>query len=424
MNPSRVNNIIWKKFLRLYVQNYVCASSTAAGHRTAVAADNGDKPTKNGFRSSKKMWKGMEDLIIAPPALIGSAVNKTELLEFTKVFPDLVRVLTETPPESIGSPSPPANRQHFGKALQHNVASGKKNRGLATVLSYKMLAPPEEQTPENLFLARIMGWCLEFFHASLLVVQDTVDQSKIRRDRPSWYLELKEDHGPLATAAAFNDAGLIKSGVYQILKIHFSNKSYYTDVMELFLEMSQRYNLGHSLDLEARADRTLSMHTMERYMTIVRNKTAHHSFRAPVCLALFMCGNKDPETHRQVKTIQMEMAQFFQVQNNFLDCFGDPKALGRPGTDIENGKITWLSVVACQRASSQQMKLLQECYGQNNPEKVALVKELYNTLELPFMYKIYGDQCYDLICTQVQQNTKNLPHKLFFKFLEKIYIKA
>lgn len=47
------------------------------------------------------------------------------------------------------------------QVLQYNVPSGKKNRGLALILSYKLLEDPSRQTPENIRLANIMGWCVE-----------------------------------------------------------------------------------------------------------------------------------------------------------------------------------------------------------------------------------------------------------------------
>jgi hypothetical protein len=66
---------------------------------------------------------------------------------------------------------------------------------------------------------------------------------------------------------------------------------------------------------------------------------------------------------------------------------------------------------------------LQECYGSKHPEKVAKVKELYDILGLPSTYKIYEEQTYALLSTQIQQITRGLPHKLFFKFLQKVYVK-
>ena len=35
------------------------------------------------------------------------------------------------------------------------------NRGLAVPISYKLLAPVEEHTEENMKMANILGWCIE-----------------------------------------------------------------------------------------------------------------------------------------------------------------------------------------------------------------------------------------------------------------------
>lgn len=64
-----------------------------------------------------------------------------------------------------------------------------------------------------------------------------------------------------------------------------------------------------------------------------------------------------------------------------------------------------------------------ESYGSTDPNKVAAIKELYLELSLPSTYKIYEEQSYDLLCTQIQQISRGLPHALFFHFLDNIYVK-
>lgn len=80
-------------------------------------------------------------------------------------------------------------------------------------------------------------------------------------------------------------------------------------------------------------------------------------------ISLPNCRYTDPEVFRQVKTILLEMGYFFQVQDDFLDCFGNPEITGKIGTDIQENKCTWLSVLCMQRASREQKEIMKECYG-------------------------------------------------------------
>lgn len=49
------------------------------------------------------------------------------------------------------------------------------------------------------------------------------------------------------------------------------------------------------------------------------------------------------------------------------------------------------------------------------------MKELYVQLGLPSTYATYEEESYNIISTHIQQVSRGMPHKLFFKFMEKIY---
>ncbi|XP_067015784.2 farnesyl pyrophosphate synthase [Anabrus simplex] len=365
--------------------------------------------------SSKRPWSmsARNTTTAVPLAYSGTAVNKDERREFMAVFPDIVRDLTDAGRHL----DVPDATKWFAKVLQYNVPGGKKNRGLAVVFAYRMLTPPQQLTPENIRLAQILGWCVEILQAFFLVMDDVMDNALTRRGRPCWYR-----HNNIGTAAV-NDGILLESGLYQLTRKYFSDKSYYTQILELFHDVTLKTSMGQSLDLlstEFGKKPNFSKFTMDHYSAIVKYKAAYSSFQLPVALAMLMAGVKDEEMHRQAKTILLEMGHFFQVQDDFLDCFGDPAVTGKIGTDIQEGKCTWLAVVALQRMTPEQRALFEDSYGSSDPAKIETVKELYEVLCIPSMFSVYEEETYNLISTHIQQISRGMPHQLFFKLLDKI----
>ena len=116
-----------------------------------------------------------------------------------------------------------------------------------------------------------------------LIVDDIMDGSETRRGQECWYK--KKEVG----FTAINDGIMIESGIYFLLNKHFANKSYYIKLVELFHEITFITTLGQSLDLNT-SKLDVSMFTMERYKSIVYNKTAYYSFYLPVALAMTMTG--------------------------------------------------------------------------------------------------------------------------------------
>lgn len=66
--------------------------------------------------------------------------------------------------------------------LQYNVPGGKKYRGIIAVQVYEMLAAKDQLTEENLKLASLLGWMVEFVSISeiplnyLTKMNDSVNQ--------------------------------------------------------------------------------------------------------------------------------------------------------------------------------------------------------------------------------------------------------
>ena len=103
----------------------------------------------------------------------------------------------------------------------------------------------------------------------------------------------------------------------------------------------------------------LSKYTLPTYLRIVQYKTAYYSFYLPVACALLLVGEEDPAKFGTAKQILVQMGTYFQVQDDFLDCFGEAAVIGKVGTDIEDTKCSWLVVHALQKADARQRAIIQ-----------------------------------------------------------------
>lgn len=82
-------------------------------------------------------------------------------------------------------------------------------------------------------------------------------------------------------------------------------------------------------------------------------------------IARFFFRYNDAQLFEQAKTILLEMGEYFQIQDDFIDCYGNPEITGKIGTDIQDKKCSWLAVVAMQRATTTQKEIMLKNYGQH-----------------------------------------------------------
>jgi len=299
--------------------------------------------------------------------------------------------------------------------MDYTVPGGKLNRGTMVVAVLRAI----QQRPlseEEVAKASVCGWAIEFLQAFFLVADDVMDDSQTRRGQPCWY---KLDKVKLI---AINDSFLLESFVFALLKLHFGNEPYYSDLLELMLDIVQKTEFGQLLDLTtASADKVeLERFTLEKYSKIVKYKTAFYSFYLPVAMGMILAGVKSKTAYQTARNICIEMGEYFQIQDDYLDCFGDPEHIGKVGTDIQDNKCSWLVVQALDRCSPAQRALLEKNYGQWNDKKVEKVKELYRELDLPKLFEDYEEASYKSIQDQLEQ-LKDVPREVFDLFLKKIY---
>lgn len=345
---------------------------------------------------------------------MSSAASKTKFLAvWPQIRDELVAYLQK---ENM-----PQDAQDWFKAsLDHNTPGGKLNRGLSVVDTAEILKgftlSDEEYTQ-----AAILGWCIELLQAYFLVADDMMDQSITRRGQPCWYKV------PTVGNIAINDSFMLEAAIYFLLKKHFRAEKYYVDILELFLETTFQTELGQLIDLITAPEDSvdLSKFSLAKHHLIVVYKTAFYSFYLPVALAMRFSGITNEASYAQALDILLPLGEYFQVQDDFLDCYGAPEVIGKIGTDILDNKCGWLINAALEKASPEQRKTLDDNYGQKSSESEAKVKTVFKELELQSLFEKYEADSYTKInglINQIPEEGKGgLKREVFRSFLAKVY---
>ncbi|KAI9184944.1 hypothetical protein LWI28_002702 [Acer negundo] len=291
------------------------------------------------------------------------------------------------------------SRKWVDLMLDYNVPGGKLNRGLSVVDSYKLLKEGKELTEEEIFLASALGWCIEWLQAYFLVLDDIMDGSHTRRGQPCWFRR------PEVGMIAANDGIVLRNHICRILKNHFRGKPYYVDLLDLFNEVEFQTASGQMIDLitTIEGEKDLSKYSLPLHRRIVQFKTSYYSFTS------------------RLLNILVDMGIYFQVQDDYLDCFGAPEVIGKVGTDIEDFKCSWLVVKALECCNEEQKKLLYENYGKADPACVAKVKELYNALNLQGVFAQFESESYEKLVKSIEAHPSKAVQAVLKSFLGKIY---
>ncbi|XP_022112560.1 farnesyl pyrophosphate synthase 2 [Pieris rapae] len=340
---------------------------------------------------------------------------KREMETFQDVYPSIIETISKSP----GLYDNPDVDAWIKKLLDYNLHGGKKARGLATIYAYEILEKPENITEESLRLVRVLGWCVEMLQAYFLIMDDIMDASLTRRGVPCWY------RLPEVGLGAINDCNLVQAAMYNVLKEYCEKLPTYNNIVHLFNETLFYTAIGQHLDftMAHRVKSDYSLFTPERYSAIVTYKTAYYTFKMPVFLGMLVTDNVPRHTHQTAEKICLDLGYLFQMQDDYIDCFGAEHLTGKAGTDIQEGKCSWLAVQALQRLSEPQRKVFIACYGSHEPAHVERIKRLYQELGIPELYRREEKQRYDAI---VQLSQTFLPDSgnmrdLFMKLLALTY---
>ncbi|CAG4946950.1 unnamed protein product [Colias eurytheme] len=320
---------------------------------------------------------------------------KTEMKSFEGIYPTIIDAVCK----NFGLQQNPSVAVWMKKILDYNLHGGKKARGLTTILAYETLEKQDNISVESLEIVRALGWCVEMLQAYSLIMDDIMDGSTTRRGVPCWY------RLPEVGMGAINDCNLVQSAMYEVIRVYCEKLPTYKEIVHLFNETLFYASIGQHLDftMAHRNKDDFSLFTPERYAAIVKFKTGYYTFKLPIFLGMLVANNMNSDTYKRAETICLDLGYLFQMQDDFLDCFSSEQVTGKAGTDIQEGKCSWLAIEALKRFTTTQLEVFIECYGSHDPAKVKRVKQLYEELQLRDVYQSEERQRYNAIIKMAEE---------------------
>ena len=256
---------------------------------------------------------------------------------------------------------------------------GKRLRPVWMLLAYNLY----KEDVERIF-PQAAG--IETYHNFTLLHDDLMDNADMRRGKPTVHKKWDEN-----TAILSGDAMLILA--YQFM-MQDCPTGYMKEVMDVFGRTALEVCEGQQWDMEFE---TRTDVTVDEYIEMIRLKTSVLLSGALKIGAIL--GGASAEDARLLYDFGIKMGLAFQLQDEYLDVYGDPAVFGKKiGGDILCNKKTFMLITAFAHAGEDDRKKLQAWIEAKDfvpSEKIEAVTSIYDKVGIAGLCREKIDAYYE-----------------------------
>lgn len=224
--------------------------------------------------------------------------------------------------------------------LEDFIISGKTIRGSLFLESLALFGKTEDEIKSLLPIAAAM----EIIHSALLIQDDYMDQDDTRRGIISLHkkIENQAEFNKFRKPQLLSVSSMIcATDICFFIAFGEIAKSENKNLSTIISFLSEEYiNVGFAQWKDVELGLTVEKAKLSSIKDIYLYKTARYTFVLPlVCAALISGENK--ENIKKIEKVGESMGMVFQITDDYLSLFGDPKETGKPlGGDIIEDKQT------------------------------------------------------------------------------------
>ncbi len=281
--------------------------------------------------------------------------------------------------------------------IEYTLATGgKRLRPTLTLIAAEAIVNGGLLNGDAIENALPAALALEIFHNFTLLHDDVMDRAEVRRGQPTVHIKWNDN-----TAILSGDQMLIEA--YKQLALVPADKL--PQVLKWFNEMATGICEGQQYDVDFEH---MSQVSIDDYMMMIEKKTAvliANALRTGGYIA-----GATPAQQEALYQFGLHIGLAFQIQDDILDVYGDPKTFGKAiGGDICCNKKTLLLLTAFEQADAESKAELLEWLmaTDRNEEKIAAVTAIYDRLGVRETAETIMEQHTSLALAQLDKLPQN-----------------
>jgi len=226
---------------------------------------------------------------------------------------------------------------------EFSLREGKRIRPLLLILSYKGYAKNNKRLSASFYHA---ATCIELLHNFMLIHDDIIDRSDLRRGKPTLHRILSKVTKTREQEKLGFDLSIIAGDIVYALAIDafLSIKEpaeRKEKALKYFIQTATFTAMGEFID---------TLHSVERVERIKEKdvllnytlKTARYTFDCPLVVGAMLAG-AHPSDIKKLSQIGLRIGQAFQIQDDILGIFDSQKNIGKSIlSDLVESKKTLL----------------------------------------------------------------------------------
>ena len=257
---------------------------------------------------------------------------------------------------------------------EFSLRKGKRIRPLLLVLSYLGYHPKNRPIPSTLYNA---STCIELLHNFMLIHDDIIDRSNLRRGKPTLHKLLGKIVKDTDQKKLGYDLGIVAGDIVYALAIdaflsideaHERKEK----ALKYFIQTAAFTAMGEFVDTIHGVEKLNRIKEKDVFLNYTL-KTARYTFDCPLVTGAILAGAKDHDI-KNLSKLGILIGQAFQIQDDIIGIFDSQKNIGKSIlSDLAESKKTLLVCHAYEKLNGERKNLFERYFNKSKKDYQDLI---------------------------------------------------